>query len=67
MTEAPGCGRVDVASGPVSDDANTPMYEDCRDVVRRQGVVDRERELESLAGVRKRVVIRQRLTELVVA
>ena len=43
----------------MSDDANVPRF---RDVARRQDVVDRERELESLAGVRKRVVLRERLT-----
>ena len=37
------------------------MCNDFRDVARRQGVVDRERELESLAGVRQRVVLRERL------
>jgi len=38
------------------------MCQDLRDVVRRQDVVDREHELESLARVlRKRVVLRERL------
>ena len=44
----------------MSDDANVPRFLRCRQL-RRQDVVDRERELESLAGVRKRVVLRERL------
>ena len=37
------------------------MCQGFRDVARRKDVVDRERELESLAGVRKRAVLRERL------
>jgi hypothetical protein len=44
------------------------MCQDFRGVVRRQGVFDREHELESLAGViRKCAVLRERLSELAVA
>ena len=50
MTEAPSCGRSERAR-----ERRRNVCEHFHALVRRQGVVDRERELESLAGGRKRV------------